>query len=283
MSLAAKPLPSKRDSDAEPDPRRAERIRTETVESLQRWNGLAKVFDQFTVVTEQGWRELLQHMHMDTARSVLETGCGQGDCAEAYLPTLAPGCSATIIDFSDEMVRATTTKLSKLLVPDGSVSVRQANAMDLSTNTSRSVDRYFSNLTLHSVPDADAMLAEAARVLTADGIAGFTVWGRPSHSLMFTLKPGYDRNSNFDFGSDEQQIRARFRAAGFSKVRLWERQCVLELWDPSQVVAYWTRIEGRDVLGADRVWAEQLFENVREALESGRPVGLEVVVILAKL
>ncbi|TYZ56855.1 hypothetical protein PybrP1_000779, partial [[Pythium] brassicae (nom. inval.)] len=83
---------------------------------------------------------------------------------------------------------------------------------------------------LHVTPDPDAMLREARRVLTKDGVAGFTIWGRPEKCGIFAIEAETEKElglgegltkPNFALGSDLVALRARFAAAGFSRVCIW--------------------------------------------------------------
>lgn len=166
---------------------------------------------------------------------------------------------------------------------------------NLSTVETGSVDRFVSNLCLQLTPDPDALLREARRVLTTDGggVAGFTIWGRPEFSGVFTIDTAASKelgigdgaeHSNFALGSDLGALRARFAAAGFSQVRVWPYQCVLELWSGEEYAKF------LDAMGppCDVTLRARRFEVLKrmgdEWLASkGFPIGLEVYIITAKV
>ena len=99
---------------------------------------------------------------------------------------------------------------------------------------------------------------------------------------MFSLRPDGDKTPSFNVGRDIDQLKARLRSAGFSKYRLWTKQCILELWDAEKVVEFWARSEKREVEGKDREWAEGLRQRVQAAMDDGMPIGLEIIVVIAK-
>lgn len=156
-----------------------------------------------------------------------------------------------------------------------------------------SVDRYVAGLTLQLVPDADAMLKEAYRVLTPDGLAGFTIWANPENSGMFAINAAANaelgleqsgEHSNFVLSKDLRALRARFRTAGFPSVRIWPFQCVVESWSGASFADFhreaWPLEEHEKELNDKR------FEIVRRLADEwlaskGIPIGLETYVVLA--
>lgn len=114
-----------------------------------------------------------------------------------------------------------------------------------------SVDRYIASLCIQLAPDPDAILREANRVLTSDGIAGFTIWGSPERSGNFTIasaankemgfEEGAGEHSNFAMGKDLPALRQRFAAAGFTRVQIWPFQCVVELWSGEEFAKFLER------------------------------------------
>jgi ubiquinone/menaquinone biosynthesis C-methylase UbiE len=249
--------------------------------SRKEWDDLAPRFDQYDGLMEAAWSELLPHLDMYHAESILEIGCGLGHFACAYVPLTSVTCVIKVTDLSPVMVEKAKLRLQSFT--GRHLSVETANALSLEHIPSSSVDRYISNLSLQLVPDADVMLHEAHRVLNKEGIAAFTIWGQPSKSLMFSLRPDGDKSSNFDVGHDINQLKARLKTAGFSNYRIWSKQCIFELWDASKVVAFWSSVQHRDVEGKDKEWADGLLSRVQMAMDEGNPIGLEILVIIAKV
>ena len=99
---------------------------------------------------------------------------------------------------------------------------------------------------------------------------------------MFSLRPDGDKTPSFNVGRDIDQLKARLQGAGFSQHRLWTKQCILELWDAEKVVEFWATSEKRDIEGGDREWAQGLRQRVQQAMDDGMPIGLEIIVVLAK-
>ncbi|XXQ29820.1 Methyltransferase type 11 domain-containing protein [Plasmodiophora brassicae] len=247
--------------------------------SRAHWEGLALDFDACESLMTQSWGVLLEHLQLDGARQVLEVGAGRGTCASAILNRLPEGAQLTATDYTPVMVDIASKFLG---VHPGLREVAVANAIDLSPFSNGQFDRYIANMTLHLVPDADAMLREARRVLSDDGIAAFSVWGRPEHSTIITAnqKPGAGLSKEFDVGADLDALKKRILAAGFKRVAIWRQQCVYELWDTDNAVAMWARIEKRNT--ATDPWCSTLRGRFQAVIDRGDPIGLEAVVIVAR-
>jgi SAM-dependent methyltransferase len=154
------------------------------------------------------------------------------------------------------------------------------------------VDRYFASLCLQLAPDADALLRETGRVVTADGIAGFTIWGSPERSGNFVITSaankelGLEENAgehaNFAMGKDLPALRRRFAQAGFNRVQIWPFQCVVELWSGEEFAQFQ---QDTHPLEDEALKAKQFAVVKRMAdewLAKGAPIGLETYIILAR-
>ncbi|KAG3231962.1 hypothetical protein PI124_g22944, partial [Phytophthora idaei] len=91
------------------------------------------------------------------------------------------------------------------------IKFKEANGHDLAEIATGSMDRYVASLCLQLAPDPDAMLREAKRVLTSDGIAGFTIWGSPERSP----RSGEQRAGTREHGG-ALQLHHGERSAGFA-------------------------------------------------------------------
>lgn len=155
-----------------------------------------------------------------------------------------------------------------------------------------SMDRFIANMCLQLTPDADAMLRETKRVLTPDGVAGFTIWGRPERSGIFTIDAAATKelglgdgaeHSNFALGRDLVALRQRFAAAGFSRVRVWPFQCVLAVWSGDEYAAFqrdMSPLQSED----DRARLSDVWKRMGDEwlATTGVPIGLEAYIVVAR-
>lgn len=171
---------------------------------------------------------------------------------------------------------------------------RGPTAHNLSQFQTHSFDRYIASLCIQLAPDPDAVLREAVRVLKpSSGIAGFTIWGRPEYSGLFTIPtqvlhqlglPGGHEHHNFVMGKNLPALKKRFHAAGFSHVRMWPFTCVSELWSGQSFADFFDQLAPTPE--DDREYQEHYDLMTRKAdewLEKGLPIGLDVILIIAKV
>lgn len=154
------------------------------------------------------------------------------------------------------------------------------------------MDRYIACLGLQLVPDVSAMLREARRVLTTDGIAGFVIWGRPEKSGIYSVCGRANAELNIEGGGehpyfalskDLPALRRQFKDAGFSRMRLWPYQSAVECWSGEEFAHF---LDGLRPV-ADEAARPRRFELAKqmadEWLEANEfPLGLEVYIIVAK-
>lgn len=278
-------------------------------------------------MTLQCARELHAHMQLEGARRVLEVAAGGGLGSLDIARRMSAGVggssarkSLTVTDFSPAMLEiarenlkdAAASGLLDLKCMEGNgvypymriflskiaVSLTllpESAALDLADIATGSMDRYVSSLTLQLVPDADAMLREARRVLSPGGVAGFTIWASPERSGFFTINAAANaelgleqsnEHSNFALGKDLDALRGRFKAAGFASVRVWPFQCVIENWSAKAFAEFHREAfplgPDEQELGEKRLkvverMADEWFET------RGFPIGLETYIVLAKL
>jgi ubiquinone/menaquinone biosynthesis C-methylase UbiE len=253
----------------------------EAVEIVKkRWDELSKDFDIFEKVMQQSWRSVLFHMELQTSSRVLEVGAGRGECSKALLSALPPNAFLTSTDISTEMIKYIESTLSNTKFPN--LRIQVANAQDLPF-VDGCMDRYIGNMIIHLIPDPDKALKEARRVLKPGGIAGFSIWGSPEKSQMFSCLPDGYKTSNFILGKDISSLRKRFKEAGFNQFISWRQQCPLELWNAEKAVQFWVnflKIDRNDPLNSN--WFAHVRKGFRETLERGEPIGLEAIIIIAR-
>ncbi len=114
-------------------------------------------------------RDLIAHANLETARSVVEFGCGTGTFAEQVLSHhLSPQATYLALDSSATMVRLTQPRLARF---GERVQVRQTDGSFKVSEPSGSCDRVVSNYLLDLLSPADMarLLTEADRLLASDG------------------------------------------------------------------------------------------------------------------
>ena len=228
------------------------------------WDDYSEIYSKREFLTIQPAKVLLSHLEIETAKSILEVGCGLGTCSRLIANKMNPETNLTITDFSSKMISATC---SKFLLPTKHIVIETADALELKYKD-KSFDRYISNLVLHLVVDPDLMLKEARRVLSDDGIACFSIWGDPQNSLLFYLH-GNGFQQQFELSSDLHVLKSRFIKAGFNRVVMWRFQSQYELWNVQKVLDFWE--DGK----ISRECVECAFAN-------GIPIGVEFLIIFCK-
>ncbi|CAI5715383.1 unnamed protein product [Peronospora effusa] len=267
------------------------------------WNKFAVRFTETANkrMTLQCAQHLHSHMQLDCAQNVLEVAAGAGLGSLDIAQYLLEDCSKlpqdskrtfTVTDLSPVMIDMAEKNLSGVCSDIVAITCREANGQDLSDIATGSIDRYVASLCLQLTPDPDALLREASRVLTADGMAGFTIWGSPDQSGNFVISTaankelGFDENvtehPNFIMGKDIPALRQRFLKAGFKRVQLWPFQCVVELWSGEE----FAKFQERMMCLEDKELQTKRFAVIKrmadEWLAKGTPIGLETYIILAR-
>ncbi len=260
-------------------------------EVRQAWNAFAPQFDaRYERITLQLARVLIDQLDLEAARALLEVGCGAGGAARIASRRLPAGARQVATDLAPAMLERARAKLPE------SVEVREANAEALPFEDG-SFDRLLANLSLMLVPDTDAALREAARVLAPGARMAFSVWGRPEGSAMFTLPPqaaatvGIEvpepPRSNFHLG-DRDALRERLAAHGFEQAVAWYHPMINTVCDAAGwAAAVLETPRWRGVL-ADRAAEEverlrtELTRRAAETLASGSPIQLDALLVVAR-
>mmetsp|Transcript_17058 Transcript_17058/g.28484 ORF Transcript_17058/g.28484 Transcript_17058/m.28484 type:complete len:289 (+) Transcript_17058:29-895(+) len=280
--------------------------------SEKKWSATAalyiRYFEQYTVAMGATLLTNLKlRFHDKEALRVIECGSGAGALAVEISrqllldsPSAASPHQLTIVDLSESMMDIAKSRLGGSALQPTTVTA-DATALPF---PDASFDRYICNMTVHYAPNADAFLQEASRVLAPGGLAGFTVWGREEFSPAFTTLPSVKKKlglvkepapdaapsrSNFHMGEDDDALRQRVLAAGFSSCVIWHSPSVLEATSAEGYAD--TMIEGanstkQEVLG----WSEDMQATFRAEvvdaaaarLERGEPMALDVCYCVAQ-
>ncbi|KAG3064639.1 hypothetical protein PI124_g22394 [Phytophthora idaei] len=263
------------------------------------WNKFAVRFTETANkrMTLQCSQHLHSHMQLDIAHNVLEVAAGAGLSSLDAVQYLLDGWSKlpddtkrtfTVTDLSPVMVDLAEKNLSGVGTETVEIKCKEANGQDLTEVATGTVDRYIASLCLQLAPGPDDLLLEASRVLTADGSAGFTIWGSPARSGMFTITAaankelGLEENAASTPTSPWRKTYQRCAAAGFKNVQIWAYQCVVELWSGEDFAKFHQEVHP---LEDEELKVKRLAIVKRmgdEWLAKGAPIGLETYIILAR-
>ncbi|KAG7387482.1 hypothetical protein PHYBOEH_008235 [Phytophthora boehmeriae] len=276
-------------------------MRDQVAVMREQWSNFAVRFTETANkrMTLQCAQHLHAHMQLEDAQNVLEVAAGAGLGSLDVVQYLLEGRSKlskrttrsfTVTDLSPVMVNLAKKNLSDVAKGRLHVQCQEANGQELVDIASGSMDRYIASLCLQLTPDPDALLREAKRVLTADGIAGFTIWGSPERSGIFvinteaTKKLGFEATEHpyFTLGKDLPALRKRFADAGFTKVQIWPFLCVVELWSGEEFAKFLHEMDPMDDKELHAKWFDIVKRMAAEWLAKGTPIGLETYIILAK-
>jgi ubiquinone/menaquinone biosynthesis C-methylase UbiE len=117
-------------------------------------------------------RELIAHLKMKDCRAVVEFGCGTGRlAAELFESSLPPGTTYLGLDVSSAMVALARLRLQRW---SGRAVIHRSDGEPSIDAPDASFDRFICTfvLDLLSEDDIRAVLGEARRVLTPDGLLG---------------------------------------------------------------------------------------------------------------
>jgi SAM-dependent methyltransferase len=114
-------------------------------------------------------RAFLQWLGMPPHSRWLDVGCGPGALTETILSAASP-IAVTGIDPSDQYIA-----FARARIKDSRVTLEVGDAMALAAQTA-TYNAAVAGLVLNFVPDADAAVAEMARVTRPGGLVGAYVW-----------------------------------------------------------------------------------------------------------
>jgi phosphatidylethanolamine/phosphatidyl-N-methylethanolamine N-methyltransferase len=117
----------------------------------------------FDWIFAPGRAAAVKHLALAPNDSVLEVGIGTG----LNLPLYPPACRLTGIDLSQEMLDKAIDRVQTLAMPNVTLKVMDATAMDFAENE---FDKAVATYTISAVPDPVAGLREMRRVVKPGGI-----------------------------------------------------------------------------------------------------------------
>jgi trans-aconitate 2-methyltransferase len=201
----------------------------------------AKTYDRLAAPQEEWAREVLARLPLEGGETVLDAGCGSGRVTRLLAERLPRG-RVIGVDGSGSMVFEARSNLADL-----GAQVEVVHSDLLALELEDPVDVVFSNATLHWVLDHDllfrrlrAALKPGGRLVAQCGGEGNVAeWieatkaaaARPEFAAAFEGWPG---PWNFAGPGETEE---RLRGAGFTEVRCWLEQKVVEPDDPRDFVA----------------------------------------------
>jgi malonyl-CoA O-methyltransferase len=137
-----------------------------------KFNQAAAGFDQVAVLTQEVGQRLLQRLSMlkITPNTIVDLGCNTGEFTQK-LQQQFPQAQLYAVDIAEKMLHQTQAKY-----PDAHFHTICAGAEQLPL-ADNSVDLIFSNLVFHWCQDITQALRECQRVLRADGLLLFAMYG----------------------------------------------------------------------------------------------------------
>ena len=191
------------------------------------WDSFADEYERSGVdITKQVFHQLLTFINLTGCSSVLEAGCGTGFGLEILRNSIPQSCRLIGSDYSPVMVQKSQ---SRNIV---NCSIQQEDNQVLSF-PNNSFDTYLANMSLHIVPDPDAMLSEAIRVLKPLGTALFSVSAKLEDTSFFTVLekaqesigiPKSPIRSPLHLG-DQEKLNQMLKKAGFYNIKSFYTTC----------------------------------------------------------
>ena len=234
--------------------------------------------------------------------TIVEGGAGGGALAKELLQLHGLELERLYVtDVSDGMLAKARERLAtKQDNSNLNVSVEKQDFTNFQFE-SGSIDRYYANMCLHYARDPDVVIREAYRILKPQGIAGFTVWGRPSESEAFTIVPDVlkelaleeesttPKRSSFHMGQDDEAVRKKFFDAGFSRCTCLHYPGVLECFsaeDFCELIIDGSASTQEQILAMpvdDQLRVrDEVTRRAKVILDQGRPIQLDILIIVAQ-
>lgn len=187
------------------------------------WERLrARIDAQMAGVTER----MLDLLTVPAGGTILDLAAGTGELGFAALAR-APGSRLITADVSPAMLEAARRRVAELALAGVEIREVDAHAMEFPDDH---VDAVLCRFGFMTMPDPDAALREARRVLRAGGALVLAVWGPHARNPWATLivdvladrgtipRPDHGAPGGMFALADEEDLRARLGRAGFEEV-----------------------------------------------------------------
>ncbi len=237
----------------------------------QNWNNLSSGWDRWYDLFETGaepvTRTLLERAGVDEGHRVLDIGSGTGQPALHVAEVVGPKGSVVGVDQAGDMLEIARRRAAELDLGNTEFLEQDAEAFDFADS---SFDAVVSRFTLMFLPELDAVLRTAHRLLRPGGALTASVWGTPPQvpilSQAFGIvaarlelpPPPPGMPGPFSL-ADAEALTARLRAAGFSEVTREECRLVFTPASAEEFATFswellpgWLRGQLKDKTGQDR-------------------------------
>jgi trans-aconitate methyltransferase len=223
----------------------------------------------------------LQWLDLPTNKSWIDIGCGTGGLTELIARACKPS-SVLGVDTAEGFIEVARTR-----VKNAEFRVGSADNLDMPSD---SIDYAVSGLVLNFVPDAQAVLAEMARVVQPGGSVALYVWDYAGH--MQIMRYFFDTAILFDPSSAEfddgirapicrpQALKEAFNSTGLTNISVK----ALDITTPfDNFEDYWTPFLGG--VGSAPKYCVSLEDSVRNkikvAIKEKLPTGPDGEILLA--
>lgn len=238
---------------------------------------------------------LTKMLKLESAKSILEVGCGTGGLTLHWIPLLPSGSKYTSVDISEEMVKSAQHKKDNLKVQLSGVdhSFVVGDAEKLTSIPDESVDVYIAPLNYHVLANPKDAIKEAFRVVKKGGKIGLSVLGPRRKSSFFTLQDDAIsdvtepiKNRSIHVLGEEGVLIKLAEEAGFKVDYCWEFDVPVSFYDsddleklqnnPNLIDFFASR--GDDVKNKVK---ERLQIRLEEAKKTGKPLIMNDVLLVA--
>jgi ubiquinone/menaquinone biosynthesis C-methylase UbiE len=158
------------------------------------------------------------------------------------------------------------------------------------------MDVVIANYSLHLVEKPEKMLKECSRVLKKDGIALFSIWGRPENSLQFTLVPNILKKHNIELPDQRSwfhiskinNLRKLVLENGFKHFSYSYSYCPLNYISPHEFdyminsPTYKKILDSLDLKKREEI-KKEIYVEIDKLLYSGEMIGSEGILMACRL